>query len=143
MKKDIPTTPYRSVVFDETSLDPNARVILDGEKRPSTRDSQSAFLSLTQAGAAPERQRRRVLSILSRFIRDHRQYARRCVVSEGRAVGRRLALVSLLPPGAPTFTASSFPAIPRAIRRTCPDIIPADYRLLFHGDLHAAALRPM
>lgn len=41
--------PYRSVVFQETDLDPNARVILDGEKRPSTRDSQAVLLSLTQA----------------------------------------------------------------------------------------------
>jgi hypothetical protein len=41
--------PYRSVVFDETPLDPNAQVVLSGEKRPSTRDSQSLFLSATQA----------------------------------------------------------------------------------------------
>jgi len=41
--------PYRSVVFDETNLDANARVILDGEKRPSSRDSQALLLSLTQA----------------------------------------------------------------------------------------------
>jgi len=41
--------PYRSVVFDETDLDPNARVILHGEKRPSTRDAQAMLLSLTQA----------------------------------------------------------------------------------------------
>jgi hypothetical protein len=44
--------PYRTVVFDETSLDPNARAITDGEKRPSTRDSQSVYLSLTQAVTA-------------------------------------------------------------------------------------------
>jgi hypothetical protein len=41
--------PYRSVVFDESPLDPNARVSLMGEKRPSTRDSQSLLLSVTQA----------------------------------------------------------------------------------------------
>jgi hypothetical protein len=41
--------PYRAVVFDETRLDPNARAILDGEKRPSTRDSQALLLSITQA----------------------------------------------------------------------------------------------
>jgi hypothetical protein len=41
--------PYRSVVFDETRLDANAQVVLAGEKRPSTRDSQAPFLSLTQA----------------------------------------------------------------------------------------------
>jgi hypothetical protein len=41
--------PYRSVVFDETSLDANARALLEGEKRPSTRDSQAVLLSLTQA----------------------------------------------------------------------------------------------
>ena len=40
--------PYRSVVFQEASLDPNARVILAGEKRPSTRDSQALLLTLTQ-----------------------------------------------------------------------------------------------
>jgi hypothetical protein len=41
--------PYRSVVFDESPLDPNGRVPLTGEKRPSIRDSQSLFLSVTQA----------------------------------------------------------------------------------------------
>ena len=41
--------PYRSVVFDETHLDPDARVVLDGEKRPSTRDAQALALSITQA----------------------------------------------------------------------------------------------
>jgi hypothetical protein len=41
--------PYRSVVFQETVLDPNARVILHGEKRPDTRDSQAMLLTLTQA----------------------------------------------------------------------------------------------
>ena len=41
--------PYRSVVFEETQLDPNGRVILNGEKRPSNRDSQAILLSLTQA----------------------------------------------------------------------------------------------
>ena len=41
--------PYRSVVFDESPLDPNGQVVLQGENRPSTRDSQSVFLSVTQA----------------------------------------------------------------------------------------------
>ena len=41
--------PYRSVVFQETVLDPNARVILHGEKRPGTRDSQAILLTLTQS----------------------------------------------------------------------------------------------
>jgi hypothetical protein len=41
--------PYRSVVFDESPLDPSGQVVLQGEKRPSTRDSQSVYLSLTQA----------------------------------------------------------------------------------------------
>jgi hypothetical protein len=41
--------PYRAVVFDESNLDPDNRVVLAGEKRPSTRDSQALLLSLTQA----------------------------------------------------------------------------------------------
>ena len=41
--------PYRSVVFDESPLDANGRVTLSGENRPSTRNSQSLFLSATQA----------------------------------------------------------------------------------------------
>ena len=41
--------PYRSVVFDESPLNPNAQVQLQGEKRPAVRDSQSLFLSATQA----------------------------------------------------------------------------------------------
>jgi hypothetical protein len=41
--------PYRSVVFDESPIDGSGRVLLLGEKRPSTRDSQSLFLSATQA----------------------------------------------------------------------------------------------
>lgn len=41
--------PYRAVVFDESDLDPDNRVVLNGEKRPSTRISQALLLSLTQA----------------------------------------------------------------------------------------------
>ena len=41
--------PYRSVVFDETNLDANARVILNGEKRPSERAEEAILLSLTQS----------------------------------------------------------------------------------------------
>ncbi len=41
--------PYRGVVFDESALDPDARVVLGGENRPSTRDSQALNLSVTQA----------------------------------------------------------------------------------------------
>jgi hypothetical protein len=41
--------PYRSVVFQEAQLDGAGRVILSGEKRPETRDSQALLLSLTQA----------------------------------------------------------------------------------------------
>lgn len=41
--------PYRSVVFDETSLDPNAHVILNGEKRPSERSQEAILLTLTQS----------------------------------------------------------------------------------------------
>ena len=41
--------PYRSVVFEDAGLDPNARVLLHGEQRPETRDSQALLLSLTQA----------------------------------------------------------------------------------------------
>ncbi len=41
--------PYRAVVFQESTLDPDSRVILSGEKRPGTRNSQAILLSLTQA----------------------------------------------------------------------------------------------
>src|SRR5205085_4411899 len=41
--------PYRGVVFDEADLTPNNQVVLSGEKRPSTRNSQAILLSLTQA----------------------------------------------------------------------------------------------
>lgn len=41
--------PYRAVVFEESNLDPDNRVVLAGEQRPSHRSSQALFLSLTQA----------------------------------------------------------------------------------------------
>jgi hypothetical protein len=41
--------PYLGVVFNESDLDPDNRVVLAGEKRPSTRNSQAILLSLTQA----------------------------------------------------------------------------------------------
>jgi hypothetical protein len=41
--------PYRSVVFDASPLNAQSQVLLQGENRPGTRDSQSLFLSATQA----------------------------------------------------------------------------------------------
>jgi hypothetical protein len=41
--------PYRGVVFNESDLSPDNQVVLSGEKRPSTRNSQAILLSLTQA----------------------------------------------------------------------------------------------
>jgi hypothetical protein len=42
--------PYRAVVFDESNLDVDNRVVLNnGEKRPSHRSSQALLLSLTQS----------------------------------------------------------------------------------------------
>lgn len=41
--------PYLSVVFNESDLDPDNRVVLSPEKRPSNRDSQALLLSVTQA----------------------------------------------------------------------------------------------
>ena len=41
--------PYRAVVFDESELDAENRVILNGEKRPAHRSSQALLLSLTQS----------------------------------------------------------------------------------------------
>ena len=43
------TDPYRAVVFNESTLDVDNRVLLYGEKRPAHRDSQALLLSLTQA----------------------------------------------------------------------------------------------
>jgi len=43
--------PYLGVVFNESDLDPDNRVVLSGEKRPSSRNSQALFLSLTQSVA--------------------------------------------------------------------------------------------
>jgi Protein of unknown function (DUF3570) len=41
--------PYRGVVFNESDLDPDNRVVLAGENRPSHRFSQALLLSLTQS----------------------------------------------------------------------------------------------
>ena len=41
--------PYLGVVFNESDLDPDNQVVLVGENRPSTRNSQAILLSLTQA----------------------------------------------------------------------------------------------
>jgi hypothetical protein len=43
------TDPYRGVVFDESNLNPDNQVVLSGENRPSTRNSQALLLSLTQS----------------------------------------------------------------------------------------------
>ena len=43
------TDPYRAVVFEESELDAENRVILNGERRPSSRHSQALLLSLTQS----------------------------------------------------------------------------------------------
>jgi len=40
--------PYRSVAFDASPLNSQGQALLRGENRPSTRDSQALFLSLTQ-----------------------------------------------------------------------------------------------
>ncbi len=41
--------PYRAVVFNESNLDPDNRVLLSGEQRPSKRTSEALLLSLTQS----------------------------------------------------------------------------------------------
>jgi hypothetical protein len=41
--------PYRAVVFNETDLDAENRVVLSGEQRPSHRGTQALLLSLTQS----------------------------------------------------------------------------------------------
>jgi len=41
--------PYRAVVFNESDLDPDNRVVLAAENRPSHRFSQALLLSLTQS----------------------------------------------------------------------------------------------
>jgi hypothetical protein len=43
--------PYRAVVFNESTIDPDNRVVLNGEQRPSHRFSQAVLLSLTQSVA--------------------------------------------------------------------------------------------
>ena len=47
----VPRPAYASL--DPTTADANARAVLDGEKRPSTRDSQALLLSVTQAVSPP------------------------------------------------------------------------------------------
>jgi len=41
--------PYRAVVFEESTLDPDNRVTLYGEKRPMARNSEALLVSLTQS----------------------------------------------------------------------------------------------
>jgi len=123
--------PYRSVVFQETTLDPNARVVLNGEKRPSTRDSQALFLSLTQAVTPLN------ASIEGSYRFYHDSYG---IIANtvGVAWFQKIGQSGIISPsfryyrqGAAHFYGIQFPGDPTSDPSHVPRYYSADYRLSF------------
>lgn len=123
--------PYRSVVFQETDIDPNARVVLDGEKRPDTRDSQAVLLSLTQA-----------VPVLNASIEgDYRFYHDSYGIianTLGVAWTQKIGRVVIVSPsfryyrqGAAHFYGLQFPGDPTNDPARVPRFYSSDYRLSF------------
>lgn len=123
--------PYRSVVFQETDIDPNARVVLDGEKRPDTRDSQAILLSLTQAIKPLN------ASVEGEYRFYHDSYgiiANTLDVSWMQKVGRSIVIspsFRYYRQGAAHFYGIQFPGDPTNDPSRVPRFYSSDYRLSF------------
>jgi hypothetical protein len=123
--------PYRSVVFDETQLDANARALLKGEKRPSTRDSQAPFLSITQAIPPLNGS----VELTYRYYHDSYGIIANTVgVAWFQKIGR-LAVISpsfrYYRQGAAHFYGIQFPGDPISDPSRVPHLYSSDYRLSF------------
>jgi len=123
--------PYLGVVFDQTILDPNARVILSGEKRPSNRDSQALFLSLTQAVPSMD------ASIEGTYRLYHDSFgilANTVGLAWYQKVGDWLVLspsVRYYRQGAANFYGIQFPGSPTNDPAHVPQFYSSDYRLSY------------
>ena len=123
--------PYRSVVFEEAGLDPNARVLLRGEQRPQTRDTQALLLSLTQA--VPKLH----ASIEGSYRYYHDSYG---IIANTAELTwfQKLGSVLVVSPSfryyrqqAAHFYGTQFPGDPVNDPRRAPRFYSADYRLSF------------
>jgi len=123
--------PYRSVVFQETEIDPNARVVLRGEKRPRTRDSQAVLMSIKQAIPALN------ASIEGDYRFYHDSYgivANTLGVSWAQKFGRSVIVspsFRYYRQGAAHFYAIQFPGDPVNAPARVPAFYSSDYRLSF------------
>lgn len=121
--------PYLGVVFNESDLDPDNRVVLSPEKRPSTRNSQALLLSLTQSVAPLD------ASIESTYRFYHDSYgifASTVSVAWFQRIGRSIVVspsARYYYQTAADFYAIQFPGDPTNNPQAVPRFYSADYRL--------------
>ncbi len=123
------TDPYRAVVFNESSLDPDNRVVLAGEKRPSNRTSEAVLLSLTQAIKPLDAS----IEGTYRFYHDsYGIFANTVGVAWFQKIGRAVVLspsVRYYHQTAADFYGIQFPGDPTNDPDRAPHYYSADYRL--------------
>lgn len=121
--------PYLGVVFNESDLDPDNRVVLTAEKRPSVRDSQAILLSLTQAVTPLDAS----VEGTYRFYHDsYGIYANTFSLAWFQKFGRKLVLspsARYYHQTAADFYAIQFPGDPVNNPDAVPQFYSADYRL--------------
>jgi hypothetical protein len=121
--------PYLGVVFNESDLDPDNRVVLSGENRPSTRNSQALLLSLTQAIKPLDAS----VEGTYRFYHDsYGIYANTVSVAWFQKIGRSLVIspsARYYYQTAADFYAIQFPGDPINNPDRVPRFYSADYRL--------------
>jgi Protein of unknown function (DUF3570) len=121
--------PYLGVVFDESDLDPDNRVVLTPENRPSTRNSQALLLSLTQSLAQLDAS----IEGTYRFYHDsYGIYAHTVSLAWFQKIGRSIVIspsARYYFQTAADFYAIQFPGDPVNDPDRVPRFYSADYRL--------------
>jgi len=122
--------PYRAVVFDESNLDVDNRVVLNnGEQRPSHRSSQALLLSLTQAVTSLDAS----VEGSYRFYHDSYDiYAHTMQVAWFQKIGKSLFVspsARYYHQSAADFYGIQFPGDPINDPDAMPSFYSADYRL--------------
>jgi len=121
--------PYRAVVFNESNIDPDNRVLLSGEERPSHRSSEALLLSITQSIKPLDAS----IEGTYRFYHDsYGIYANTLGVAWFQKIGKNIVVSPLARyyhQSAASFYGIQFPGDPI----NDPDLVPryysADYRL--------------
>ena len=118
------------MVFNESNLDPDNRVVLSGEKRPSYAQFAGAAVVAHAGRQAARCERRRNVSLLSRFVRHLRQHRR---ASRGFRSSADALVVSpsarYYHQTAADFYGIQFPGDPINDPDLVPGFYSADYRL--------------